>query len=46
MKPKTINIDSLLKKEIKEKNLKAEYDALANKFTLAKEIIKFRKKGI
>ncbi|EOQ98310.1 helix-turn-helix domain-containing protein [Leptospira sp. 2 VSF19] len=44
MKPKTKNFDSLLKKEIKEKNFKAEYDALANEFTLAKEIIKLRKK--
>ncbi|MCT8333162.1 helix-turn-helix domain-containing protein [Leptospira sp. 85282-16] len=44
MKTKTKDFDSLLKKEIKDKNFKLEYDALANEFTLAKEIIKLRKK--
>lgn len=44
MKPKTKDFDSLLKKEIKDKNFKSEYDSLANEFTLAKEIIKLRKK--
>ncbi|MCG6146525.1 MULTISPECIES: helix-turn-helix domain-containing protein [Leptospira] len=44
MKTKTKDFDSLLKKEIKDKNFKSEYDALANEFTLAKEIIKLRKK--
>jgi predicted transcriptional regulator len=44
MKPKTKDFDSLLKKEIKDKNFKSEYDSLANEFTLAKEIIKLRKR--
>lgn len=44
MKTKTKDFDSLLKKEIKDKDFKLEYDALANEFTLAKEIIKLRKK--
>lgn len=44
MKTKTKDFDSLLKKEIKDKDFKLEYDSLANEFTLAKEIIKLRKK--
>ncbi|TGN06904.1 helix-turn-helix transcriptional regulator [Leptospira ilyithenensis] len=44
MKLKIKDFDSLLKKELKDKKFKSEYDALANEFTLAKEIIKLRKK--
>lgn len=44
MKLKTKDFDSLLNKELKNKNFKKEYDALSNEFTLAKEIIKLRKK--
>lgn len=44
MKLKTKDYDSILKKEIKNKDFKSEYDSLSNEFTLAKEIIKLRKK--
>ncbi|TGN17491.1 helix-turn-helix domain-containing protein [Leptospira idonii] len=44
MKLKIKDFDSLLNKELKNKNFKKEYDALSNEFTLAKEIIKLRKK--
>ncbi|TGM03790.1 XRE family transcriptional regulator [Leptospira barantonii] len=44
MKLKTKNFDSLLNKELKNKDFKKEYEVLSNEFTLAKEIIKLRKK--
>ncbi|WP_061285967.1 helix-turn-helix domain-containing protein [Leptospira interrogans] len=44
MKLRTKDFDSLLTKELKSKDFKKEYDALSNEFTLAKEIIKLRKK--
>ncbi len=44
MKLKTKDFDSLLNKELKDKDFKKEYDTLSNEFTLAKEIIKLRKK--
>ncbi|MBM9501054.1 helix-turn-helix transcriptional regulator [Leptospira sp. 201903071] len=44
MKVKTKDFDSLLKRELKDKEFKKEYEALSNEFTLAKEIIKLRKK--
>ncbi|PKA23694.1 transcriptional regulator [Leptospira sp. mixed culture ATI2-C-A1] len=44
MKLKTKDFDSLLKNQLKDKKFKSEYDALSNEFTLAKEIIKLRKK--
>ncbi|EQA61976.1 helix-turn-helix domain-containing protein [Leptospira alexanderi] len=44
MKLKTKDFNSLLNKELKKKDFKNEYDALSSEFTLAKEIIKLRKK--
>ncbi|WP_061224846.1 helix-turn-helix domain-containing protein [Leptospira weilii] len=44
MKLKTKDFNSLLNKELKKEDFKKEYDALSNEFTLAKEIIKLRKK--
>nr|WP_017851485.1 helix-turn-helix transcriptional regulator [Leptospira interrogans] len=44
MKLRTKDFDALLTKELKSKDFKKEYDALSNEFTLAKEIIKLRKK--
>ncbi|TGK19441.1 helix-turn-helix domain-containing protein [Leptospira stimsonii] len=44
MKFKAKDFNSLLNKELKNKDFKKEYDALSNEFTLAKEIIKLRKK--
>ncbi|TGK30993.1 XRE family transcriptional regulator [Leptospira gomenensis] len=44
MKLKTKSFDSLLTKELKNKDFKKEYEVLSNEFTLAKEIIKLRKK--
>ncbi|RHX78752.1 transcriptional regulator [Leptospira yasudae] len=44
MKLKTKNFDLLLNKELKNKDFKKEYEVLSNEFTLAKEIIKWRKK--
>ncbi|RHX83618.1 helix-turn-helix domain-containing protein [Leptospira stimsonii] len=44
MKLKTKDFDSLLTKELKNKDFKKEYEVLSNEFTLAKEIIKLRKK--
>ncbi|ALE40606.1 helix-turn-helix domain-containing protein [Leptospira interrogans] len=44
MKLKTKSFDSLLNKELKNKDFKKEYEVLSNEFTLAKEIIKLRKK--
>ncbi|MBM9575545.1 helix-turn-helix domain-containing protein [Leptospira sp. 201903070] len=44
MKLKTKDFDSLLSKELKNKDFKKEYEVLSNEFTLAKEIIKLRKK--
>ncbi|EMM81293.1 hypothetical protein LEP1GSC083_0574 [Leptospira interrogans serovar Pyrogenes str. L0374] len=46
MKLKTKSFDSLLNKELKNKDFKKEYEVLSNEFTLAKEIIKLRKKEI
>ncbi len=44
MKLKTKSFGSLLTKELKNKDFKKEYEVLSNEFTLAKEIIKLRKK--
>ncbi|EMJ57251.1 DNA-binding helix-turn-helix protein [Leptospira interrogans serovar Valbuzzi str. Duyster] len=44
MKLKTKSFNSLLNKELKNKDFKKEYEVLSNEFTLAKEIIKLRKK--
>lgn len=44
MKPRTKDFNSLLNKELKNKEFKKEYDSLSNEFTLAREIIELRKK--
>ena len=40
---KSYNYNELLKKELKNKQFKKEYDALEEEFNLAKEIINLRK---
>jgi DNA-binding XRE family transcriptional regulator len=42
---KTINSDVLLKKQLKDAEFKKEYDALAEEYELASEIIRLRKKS-
>lgn len=42
---KTISSDDLLKKQLKNKVFKKEYDALDDEFKVAMEIIKLRKKA-
>jgi DNA-binding XRE family transcriptional regulator len=42
---KSYKFESILKNELKNKDFKAEYDSLDEEFSLAKEIIKLRKKN-
>ncbi len=44
-KLKTINSESLLKKQLKNKKFREEYEALEKEFEIAKEIIKLRKEA-
>ena len=39
---KAKNFDDFLKEELKNENLKKEYDSLEEEFTIAKEIIQLR----
>ena len=41
---KTINYKTALKKNLKDKEFKSEYDAFEEEFNIAKEIIQLRKK--
>jgi len=40
---KSVNFDDLLNKELQNPEFKAEYEALEDEFTLAKEIMQLRK---
>lgn len=40
---KFVNFDDLLKKELENPKFKAEYEALEDEFTLAKEVMQLRK---
>jgi DNA-binding XRE family transcriptional regulator len=42
---KTTNFDDLLKKKLKDKEFKKEFDALEEEFEVAKEIIQLRTKA-
>lgn len=43
MDNQTVNFNDLLNEELKDENLKKEYDALDEEFTLAREVILMRK---
>lgn len=43
MNVKTKDFTSLLKKELKNKEFKQEYESLSSEFTLAREVIELRK---
>lgn len=42
---KTINSETLLKEQLKNKEFREEYEALEEEFEIAKEIIRLRKKA-
>lgn len=42
---KTINSKSLLKKQLKNKNFRKEYEALEKEFEIAREVIKLRQEA-
>ncbi len=44
-KLKTVNSEILLKRQLKNKKFREEYEALEKEFRIAKEIIKLRKKA-